>query len=314
MRVGLLLSFVCCGGAATVCAVPEGRAAPPLPRVHAVFGETDGPDVVPVSLRSETVAAKRTKRVFASSGCSDDMVRVAGKFCIDRFEASMIDDAGERPISPYYPPIPSLLRSVYDEWTQRLLDGNAGVDVALPLIPPWEREGTFRPRAVSRSGAVPQGYVSKPIAETACANAGKRLCTLDEWTLACRGQQGTKFPYGQTYRKDACNVFRDDHPGMILHGSFSVDLLDPRLNTVIAQGQPLLRPTGGTPGCKSQWGDDAVYDMVGNLDEWVDEVEGTFVGGFYARSTRNGCESKITAHAPTYLDYSIGARCCDRLR
>jgi hypothetical protein len=75
-----------------------------------------------------------------------------------------------------------------------------------------------------------------------------------------------------------------------------------------------LRPTGGTPGCKSQWGDDAVYDMVGNLDEWVDEADGTFVGGFYARSTRNGCESKITAHAPTYLDYSIGARCCDRLR
>jgi len=226
----------------------------------------------------------------------------------------MIDDASERPLSPYYPPISSLLRSVYDEWSLRLLDGSAGVDVALPVIPTWEREETFHPRAVSRSGAVPQGYVSKLIAETACANAGKRLCSLDEWTLACRGQQGTKFPYGQSYRKDACNVFRDDHPGMILHGSFSVDLLDPRLNTVVAQGQPLLRPAGGTPGCKSQWGDDAVYDMVGNLDEWVDDVDGTFVGGFYARSTRNGCDSKVTAHAPTYIDYSIGARCCDRLR
>jgi hypothetical protein len=270
--------------------------------------------MVRVSLHSEPSAVKRSKRVFTSSGCSDDMVRVGGKFCIDRFESSLVDDATEQPLSPYYPPIASLLRSVYDEWTQRLLDGTAGVDVPLPVIPPWERDESFHPRAVSRSGAVPQGYMSKLLAETACANAGKRLCSLDEWTTACRGQQNTKFPYGASYRKDACNVFRDDHPGMILHGSFSVDLLDPRLNTVVAQGEPLLRPTGGTPSCKSQWGDDAVYDMVGNLDEWVDEAEGTFVGGFYARSTRNGCESKVTAHAPTYLDYSIGARCCDHLR
>jgi sulfatase modifying factor 1 len=314
MRVGPILFLAAGGAMAVLCGLSEGKATPPLPPVHAAFGEAEGHEVVRVSLRSDTGAVKRTKRVFTSSGCSDDMVRVAGRFCIDRYEVSMIDDTGERPLTPYYPPIASLVRSVYDEWTHRLLDGSAGVDVALPLIPPWEREERFRPRAVSRSGTVPQGYVSKPIADAACANAGKRLCTLDEWTFACRGQQGTKFPYGPSYRKNACNVFRDEHPGMILHGSFSVDLLDPRLNTVVAQGQPLLRPTGGTPECKSQWGDDAVYDMVGNLDEWVDEVDGTFVGGFYARPTRNGCDSKITAHGPTYLDYSIGARCCDRLR
>src|SRR5216684_2997406 len=218
MRVPKVLCVVAAGTWAAFWAGREGRAAPPLPPVHAAFGEVEGPEVVRVSLRNDT-AVKRTKRVFTSSGCSDDMVRVGGRFCIDRYEASMIDDAGERPLSPYYPPINSLLRSVYDEWTQRLLDGSAGVDVPLPLIPPWEREESFRPRALSRSGAVPQGYLSRPIAETACANAGKRLCTLDEWTFACRGQQGTKFPYGQTYRKDACNVFRDDHPGMILHGS-----------------------------------------------------------------------------------------------
>jgi Sulfatase-modifying factor enzyme 1 len=258
-------------------------------------------------------APSHAKRNFGSNGCSDDMVRIGGQFCIDRFEASMIDDEGERPLSPYYPPQRALLRSVFEEWTQRIADGTAGAALALPFVSDWQREQNFKPRAVSKRDVVPQGYLSKTLAETACSNAGKRLCTLDEWTLACRGQHGTKFPYGPSYRADACNVFRQAHPGMTLHGSFSVDLLDPRLNQVTEAGKPLLRPTGGTETCKSQWGDDTVYDMVGNLDEWVDEPGGTFVGGFYARPTRQGCESKITAHAPRYLDYSVGTRCCDTL-
>lgn len=35
-----------------------------------------------------------------------------------------------------------------------------------------------------------------------------------------------------------------------------------------------------------------------------------FLGGFYARSTANGCEAKVTNHASTYYDYSTGVRCC----
>ena len=307
MRVRLVLGSLVCLVAA---AASNGFADPPLPRSHAALGDTEAPpELRTASLRKPT----RGKRTFGSSGCSDDMVRVAGQFCIDRFEASMIDDDTERPLSPYYPPQRSLLRGVFDAWTQRLADGTAGADFALPVLPDWQREQNFRPRAVSVRGAVPQGYLNKALAETACANAGKRLCTLDEWTLACRGQRGTKFPYGPTYRANACNVFRQAHPGMTLHGSFSIDLDDPRMNQVTLAGDPLLRPTGGTETCKSVWGDDAVYDMVGNLDEWVDEPGGTFAGGFYARDTRQGCDSKITAHSPRYLDYSIGTRCCDGL-
>ena len=36
----------------------------------------------------------------------------------------------------------------------------------------------------------------------------------------------------------------------------------------------------------------------------MDEPGGMFLGGFYSRATRNGCESKITAHPPAYFDYS----------
>ena len=68
--------------------------------------------------------------------------------------------------------------------------------------------------------------------------------------------------------------------------------------------------TGETPDCKSEWGSDAIFDMVGNLDEWVDEPKGRFSGGFFSRSTREGCDASVTAHPRAYYDYSLGVRCC----
>ena len=166
------------------------------------------------------------------------------------------------------------------------------------------------PLAVARMGARPSGYLTGVVAEAACAAAGKRLCTLDEYVTACRGEADTPFPYGDTYEDGVCNVFREEHPAALLHGNASIGHLDPRLDRVLSKGRPLLQRTGESPACRSKWGDDAVYDMVGNLDEWVDEGGGAFAGGFYARSTRSGCEALVTAHPKSYLDYSTGVRCC----
>jgi hypothetical protein len=76
------------------------------------------------------------------------------------------------------------------------------------------------------------------------------------------------------------------------------------------RGRPLLAATGATAGCRSEWGDDAALDMVGNLDEWVDDPSGVFVGGFYARETLHGCDMRVGIHSPDYYDYSVGGRCC----
>ena len=83
------------------------------------------------------------------------------------------------------------------------------------------------------------------------------------------------------------------------------------MNLVVESGvDPLLRVTGATSACASRWEDDAIYDMVGNLDEWIEDESGVFVGGFYARGTSKGCEARIEGHAAGYYDYSTGARCC----
>lgn len=247
--------------------------------------------------------------------CPPDMVALAG-YCIDRYEVHMVDDKSGQRLSPFYAPDPRLLRLAYTYWAFELERSSVGRarEVALPPVPSIQR-GDFQPRAVSRSGVLPQGYLTYHTARQACSRAGKRLCTELEWVAACRSERGTKHPYGDTFEPGRCNVFRAMHPAYELHGNSSVGHLDPRLHLVLEEGRtPMLLETGSLKGCVSAHGADGVYDMVGNLDEWIENPEGTFVGGFYARATREGCEAKIDSHAAIYTDYSLGARCCSDRR
>ncbi len=157
---------------------------------------------------------------------------------------------------------------------------------------------------------VPNGYVSGVLAELACKNAGKRLCRPDEWRTACGGEDHRPFPYGASYVQGNCNVFREGHPAAILHDNPAIGHTDPRLNRVKIRGKPLLRKTGDTASCASRWGDDAIFDMVGNLDEWVDHEKGSFAGGFFSRGTKEGCDWHTQNHPKIYADYSTGVRCC----
>ena len=240
------------------------------------------------------------------------MVAAAGRVCVDRYEASLVSlDTGVA-LSPYYPPSPALAVALFETWSAAREAAAAGTLASLLPIPslPEEARGGFLARATARPSETPSGYVSGAQAAQACLAAGKRLCRAAEWVTACRGEAQTQFPYGPSYRQEACNVFREDHPAHVLHGTFTTHHLDPRLNQVEFRGRPLLRKTGETPSCASRWSDDAVFDMVGNLDEWIDDPEGTFVGGFYSRATRRGCDARIGGHPVDYLDYSTGVRCC----
>jgi formylglycine-generating enzyme required for sulfatase activity len=182
--------------------------------------------------------------------------------------------------------------------------------MALPDPPAWQLAEEFEPRASARADVVPNGYLSGVVADHACRNGGKRLCKIEEWVTACRGERNRKFPYGDVYEPGRCNVHREAHPAGVLHNDPSINHLDPRLNLVRANGDPLLRRTGATPSCRSAWGADAAFDMVGNLDEWVDDETGMFAGGFFSRATREGCDARITSHPREYFDYSLGVRCC----
>jgi formylglycine-generating enzyme required for sulfatase activity len=163
--------------------------------------------------------------------------------------------------------------------------------------------------AATAKGVVPQAYISANVAAAACVAAGKRLCTSDEWLRACHGPAGTTYPYGSIHDSTACNEGRTVHPMKELFG-VDVDWMpdqmnDPRLN----QLPNSLSPTGSYPACVSAEG---VYDLHGNLHEWVADADGTFRGGFYvdAKINGEGCSYRTTAHGRSYHDYSTGFRCC----
>jgi hypothetical protein len=163
--------------------------------------------------------------------------------------------------------------------------------------------------ATTGNGQTPQGYISGTVAESACVAAGKRLCSLEEWTRACQGPTATTWPYGDTYDPDACNVSRDEHPIVSLFGSAAnwspEQMNDPQVN----QQADTVDKGGANPQCVSA---DGVYDLHGNLHEWIADPDGQFKGGFYADASINGegCGYRTTAHTFGYHDYSTGFRCC----
>lgn len=247
-----------------------------------------------------------------SRRCPPEMVDVAGRFCIDRWEATLEDETSGRALSPYYSPDPQKAQRTHAQWkNERLkMGGPRARATSLPDLPEWQVTDHVKPMAVSRPGITPNGYMDGNSASAACERAGKRLCTPEEWTTACRGEARRQYPYGDHYEHGVCNVFRDTHPAVVLHDDASQGHMDPRLNQVQDQAGPLLRATGASTRCASTWGNDAIYDMVGNLDEWVDDGPGAFMGGFFARATRLGCDARIATHPKPYADYSLGVRCC----
>ncbi|HEY6458960.1 MAG TPA: SUMF1/EgtB/PvdO family nonheme iron enzyme [Polyangiaceae bacterium] len=210
--------------------------------------------------------------------CPEEMALVQDRVCVDKWEASLVEltAAGERPFSPYQSP-----------------DG-ASVTV----------------RAVSVPDVVPQGYISRDAAEAACKASEKRLCEENEWIAACEGDPPQTFPYGPTREKGACNdsgisplhVYYPEAPETYRTGPMN----DPRLN----QTPHTVAKTGEFARCTNGYG---VFDMVGNLHEWVMTAgRPAFRGGYYQDTHINGdgCGYHTTAHASGYHDYSTGFRCC----
>ena len=211
--------------------------------------------------------------------CPSEMVEVDRRVCVDAYEATVVelDEAGAETPHPAHAQVTGL-----------------------------------RVRAVSRPDVLPQAYISQTEARAACVEAGKRLCSDDEWKLACGGAAEQPYPYGATREDGACNDTASVSPLNHYYDASRVggsaytwqNMNDPRLNQ-LAGG---LAKTGSFARCR---GPLAIYDMVGNLHEWT-ETPSTFRGGYYLDTQLHGpgCRYQTTAHMPTYHDYSTGFRCC----
>jgi hypothetical protein len=136
----------------------------------------------------------------------------------------------------------------------------------------------------NRKNAAPLSFVSIYNAMDSCAGARKHLCTSDEWTLACTGPYGWKYPYGAAYEPHAC----------VSHDTTA-------------------RPSGSRPECRGYF---EVYDMAGNLAEWTDTRSNrnsqfyNVKGGFWESGPHTGCFDVRYSYYPQNRHNPVGFRCC----
>jgi hypothetical protein len=184
----------------------------------------------------------------AAKKCPPDSVRV-GNVCIDRWEASVWRVPAESKALAK-----KLLKG---KATEAQLVASGAVQLGC-TTPPWSDtdyplnfpdSGNWLPLgdtdppspgvyAASLPGVLPTTCTTWFQAEQACALAGKRLLTNQEWQ---RAVAGTPDPGATDDDTTECEVGDDPTP------------IDPA-------------PTGSRVQCVSRWG---VFDLVGNAMEWV---------------------------------------------
>lgn len=161
----------------------------------------------------------------------------------------------------------------------------------------------------NQAGTKPTVAVTFTEAAELCASEGKRLCGAEEWTQACEGSEHSPYPYGFVRNGEACN---HDKPYIIPDDSA---YQNPETRAAEAARLNQSEPSGSRPSCVSSYG---VFDMTGNVDEWVRNESGSVNGpefesglkGGYWGPVRNRCRPMTTDHNHWHHGYQIGFRCC----
>jgi protein-disulfide isomerase/uncharacterized membrane protein len=148
---------------------------------------------------------------------------------------------------------------------------------------------------------IPGTNMSWYAAKEACEAAGKRLCSEEEWIAACQGArpkddngngqfaddfiEGTAYPYSDYHEPERC--WEDKNRD---------------------QFRPVY--TGEMPGCVTPQG---VYDMTGNMEEWVGATadKAILLGGAYDTETDHArCYRRNDTFGAGYANQRTGFRCC----
>ncbi len=177
------------------------------------------------------------------------------------------------------------------------------------------REGTDDSEAFSVDGVIPWEVESNEAAEAACEAAGKRLCSPQEWRIACRGPDDTTYSYGDEYDPTACNGIdafcNCDHPDCadldVCPYARCFNQASPTEDGGPCGAAFRVVPTGSFESCTNGWG---VFDINGNLWEHVSGGDDTTVrGGAF------NCADSPSLHRCDYVPgnwapTARGFRCC----
>jgi hypothetical protein len=159
--------------------------------------------------------------------------------------------------------------------------------------------GNSTSRACSTKEKLPWTNVTHGQAATACANAGGRLCTEAEWEAACRSSGSCSWSYASscgTYNGNTCNG------------------LDYDTNSATAGNQDAILPTGSMANCYRTHNSENVYDLSGNVKEWIQASRAGVnpLRGGAMNNLGDGirCDFDFTFADDEYFLFNAGFRCC----
>lgn len=137
-----------------------------------------------------------------------------------------------------------------------------------------------------------------------CNNLGKRLCTEEEWTFACEGEESLPYPYGYIRDESKCNI---DKPWIPV--DYSKFNTDNEFTEILRLWQGAN--SGSYGECISPFG---VHDMTGNVDEYTVSIKKSghpsILKGGYWSTVRARCRSSTRFHNQWHRFYQQGFRCC----
>jgi len=138
----------------------------------------------------------------------------------------------------------------------------------------------------NKHGEKPHNMVSQDAASRLCVSVGKRLCSVEEWQAACKGNSNAHYPYGSAYNQTKCAT---------------------DLKSAKEPGR-----SGYKEHCRSWYG---MYDMSGNVWEWTStpaQREGLFLvaGGAWNTQNKSSCTETSYSFYPQNEYPFVGFRCC----
>ncbi|MFO0553265.1 MAG: SUMF1/EgtB/PvdO family nonheme iron enzyme [Polyangiaceae bacterium] len=305
MRPGSIVALVFAGSAATGVGLVALTAAQPangarasssasaaLPSDQAGPASTDAaPEVASTLEAAEPTAssaspARAAAPMVGSSGaCPDDMVLVAGAYCPFPAHKCKV----RRPAS-----------EACESYENLVMCESATIRTRVCMD---------RFEYPNREGALAAVLTSYEEAARACAAEDKRLCTIQEWQLACEGEDVLPFSTGLSRERATCAV------------DLGADaVVSPTIGPAVARHlaeRDHRQPIGSFPSCASPFG---VRDLGGGVAEWATNPVGSMkrspfmsvvAGGSYGAGPTE-CRAS-SERAPRERGASLGFRCCSEV-